>query len=154
MSGGQGRAGSPRPRPSQPRQSAQACAARVCGRQPSPTQRHVGAVQCKCLGDTQASKPHRHHTDWPFRDRGTATRHQKPLEGWVAKSPTEWGSTFSQDESFWWLNLKIQYLWNESSRNSAETRNTFVLVSLNELLVLRRTLWSWGEDKVKDILQT
>lgn len=73
-----------------------------------------------------------------------ATRRQTRLEGLVAKSATEWGSTFGQEESFWLLNLKIWYLWNEPFHKLC-WKKKYLDFFLNGFLVLKRTQWSWGE---------
>lgn len=75
------------------------------------TQR-FGAVQHQCSEDTRARKSHGASGTVLCRTETAMTR-QTRLEGLVAKSATEWGSAFNQEESFWLLNLKIWYLWKE-----------------------------------------
>lgn len=103
-------------RPPWPHGWGETCVARVPCQWRKPIQTAPGSCPVRTLTDTRvhpgqptARAPHRQACPrW-----GTATRHQTQLEGSVAKSPTEWGSTFRPEESFWLLNLKIQYLWSE-----------------------------------------
>lgn len=86
-------------------------------------------------GTVRQDKPHGHLTDRPFQNRGTVTRLQKRLEVLEAKSPTEWGSTISQEDHFDYWIWRSDTFEMRHFTNSAEIRNTSVLIFffLNEL---------------------
>lgn len=63
------------------------------------SKQRFGAVRYQRSEDIQARKPHGCLGDRPLQDRDSARR-QTRLEGLVAKSATERGATFSQEESF------------------------------------------------------
>lgn len=112
-----------------------------CGGQ-NPMQKPPWSCSAKRLsehsGTPRQDKPHRQLTDRPFQDRGTATTLRKPLEVLVAMPPTERGSTFSQEESFWLLDSKSRYLWNETFHKLCWNKKYFRFFLKNKWLVLKK----------------
>lgn len=68
-----------------------------------------------------------------------------------SRSPREWGSTFRQEESFWLLNLKIWYLWNETLHKLCWNKKYFLFFFFMDYSFWKE-LYGPRETKYKDSL--